>query len=135
MTVTVTTLAPAKIVYTDLNREYAPGFKSALVYNVTVVELEIMNLFTTLIGEVEFEPELGSTLPGRLFDPRDDTTAFALEHDLYLALNRWMSERIYIRQEDIVVDYAQDWRGFKVYLTYVLIGLGVSVESTLKLER
>ena len=131
----MTSVKTTKIVYKDLNRSVGEDSNSPLVTNLEVIHKELENLFTTVIGEVDFEPTLGSSLINRLFDPRDDQTVWALEHDLFLAVNFWMSQRIKVNQENIHVLYPDDERGFDLNLSYEIVGLGVSVESTIQLRK
>lgn len=128
-------LAPPRIVYTDLSRTYDEGNSSMIERNAAVIHWELVNLFTTLVGDVEFEPELGSSLPTRLFDPKDSQTAYHLEHDLYLSIQRWMNARIRINQDGVVVRTTDDYRGFDVTLSYELIGLGITVESSIRIVQ
>lgn len=74
----------------DVNAYLGINSIKPLAYNYDVISGMIFNLLTTAIGEEVFEPEYGSHLGNRLFEPHDAITEQQMRTDIVLALERWI---------------------------------------------
>lgn len=76
----------------DINTNYGSDGNGILVNDITLIQGEIFNVLTTLIGEEWEEPTYGSRVPVRLFDPITLQTAYLMEHDLDDAMRMWVPQ-------------------------------------------
>lgn len=74
----------------DVNINYSLTDGNLQVTDIDAINNMIENILTTTPGERPFEPEFGSDIPGMLFDPCDETTAWKMETAAFTALKRWM---------------------------------------------
>lgn len=125
-------LKPTSFRYLDINTNYGENGQGLLLSEAKAINNQIFNLLTTYIGEADYEPTFGSLLPSRLFDLLPGT-ATLIETDLYLALNRWLGDRIQIDMNDVRAIPNVEARAYDVYLKYVLPARNVRVDYALRL--
>lgn len=125
-------LTPQEIRYIDVNTNYGENRAAFLIPDIQVINNQLYNLFTTYIGEADYEPEYGSTLPHRLFDLLPGT-ALLLQNDLFMSVRRWMSDKIAVTPEDVraIPDYPN--RAYVVLVKYVYPEKSITVEYGLRI--
>lgn len=119
MVAVATQLTPRQISLIDLNTNYNVNAEAFLLFDVKAINNQLFNLFTVDIGEADYEPEYGSVLPNRLFDLMPGTRA-QLESDLFIALNRWMSDKIIITPTSVRAIPNFQIRAYDVLIRYAL---------------
>ena len=127
MPIVASPLTPSQFRYLDVNTNYGETSSKLLVAEIEAVNNQIFNLFNTFVGEADYEPEFGSTIPSRLFDLLPGTKDL-LENDLYNAVTRWLGQRIKINPGDIRAMQNYDRRAYDVYIRYVYPSMNVSVD-------
>lgn len=120
-------LVPVRFRYLDVNTNFGERSPKLLVAEIEAVNNQLFNLFQTFVGEADYEPEFGSTIPSRLFDMLPGT-AHLLETDIYVAINRWMGQRIQVNIGDIKARENYVKRAYEVTFRYVYPAMGVSVD-------
>lgn len=119
-------------VYSDVNVGYRGSNNFGLmVYDITAINEQIVNIFSTRIGERIFEPTFGSLITGYLFDPADPITAYKIRMEMISALSKWMPRIILDLNNTKVV--ASSSRGYDVVIMYSVRGLSVSASLGLQL--
>ena len=125
-------LTPSTFRYLDVNTNYSVGSMQLLVAEIQAINNQLFNLFQTFIGEADLEPEFGTTIPSRLFDLLPGTKIL-LETDAYLAVNRWMGDRIIVNPGDIRAIENYEDRAYDVYIKYFYPVMNVSVDYGVRL--
>lgn len=126
------TLTPINFRYLDVNTNYGSGSSELLVSEIRAINNQLFNLFQTFIGEADYEPEFGTTLPSRLFDLLPGTKAL-LETDVYMATSRWMASRIIINPGDIRAIENYQYRAYDLLIRYIYPVMNVSVNYGVRL--
>ncbi len=116
----------------DLNTNYGENTSQLLSYGVGVINDEILNVLTTQVGEEQEEPEYGSKVPVRVFDPITNLTCWKLEHDVSDALGRWVPQ-IVVNQALTRVTPLPAQRLFDFTITYSVRGVGYVSAYSVKL--
>lgn len=93
------------IFYKDLNRAFKneADIKPLLVTDLDAIQGQMVNILATTQGSEWFMPDYGSLLPYRLGEPMNIETAFLLEEDTALALNKWMGNHITVYMNGVIV--------------------------------
>jgi phage baseplate assembly protein W len=107
--------------YKDVNSEYSQDTNGIIVYDETAIRQKIMNLLGVVPGEEHFEPEWGSQLPYRLFEPVNQITAHWIEFDTIGAVNTFMSSEVSLLHNECVVEMLDDEEGYEIILAYQAI--------------
>lgn len=122
---------PVNIVYLDVNTAFGQSDFGILVSNINAINNQLLNLFSSLIGEVDYEPTFGTRLDNYVFDPNDSNTWGELKIDFWNAINVWMNSRIYVNPDSFIFKPDLPNRIVYVSLTYSYRQLGVTVTATL----
>lgn len=123
-------LNPIRYVYVDINSAFGENNQRVLLTDIEAINVQIYNLLSTNIGDVDYEPFLGSGLPDRIFDQNYSVTETELKQDVHRALTQWLGDRISVRVNDtqIMADYAQRRIRLKMNYYYKRLGVVVNVE-------
>jgi hypothetical protein len=121
------------IVYLDVNTTYGNTTRAILVANINAINNQLFNLFSSMIGEVDYEPTLGAGPDRSLFDPNDPQSVKKLQMHLYNPVNQWLSTRILVSPNSFIV--TQDTLNQRVFITvkYQYLLTGVTVTTTMAL--
>jgi phage baseplate assembly protein W len=113
---------PASFTYKDLNIT----FKKHPVTNDLIVSKDsgaikqaISNLLLTNVGERFFQPQLGSKIPGLLFEPFDFATSGLIRDEINRVLVNY-EPRVKINSIDVFPNY--DANGYDVDMTIKILG-------------
>lgn len=87
----------------DINLQYSRSRGEFIVYDNKAVQLMIANVLFTIPGERVFEPEFGSNLPFLLQEPMNEITAWKIENESYIALQRWIPYILVDRRNALVI--------------------------------
>jgi uncharacterized protein len=113
---------PASFTYKDLNIT----FKKHPVNNDLIVSKDsnaikqaISNLLLTNVGERFFQPELGSRIPGLLFEPFDFATVGLIDDEIRRVLINY-EPRVIL--DELIVFPNYDTNGYDIDMTVRIIG-------------
>jgi phage baseplate assembly protein W len=84
--------------YQDINGMFGVNSHDLVVTEARAINIQIRNVLLTPIGSEPFEPEFGSRVPFLLWDPLNAMTAWRLESQTYVALERWMPHLQVVRR-------------------------------------
>ena len=113
-------LPATNIYFVDINTEFDTQ-NPTLLYEDSAIRSQIKNILSTPIGTEDFEPEYGSNLPFRLFEPITPVTSWLIENDTLIAVNRWMAGRISLSRNDCSVqplEFNQGLDGYYIRMRY-----------------
>lgn len=112
--------------YIDVNTNYAAQ-SDILVANINAINNQIYNVLSCLMGEVDYEPELGALLDYYLFEQNSMSTDVQIQMLLYFALNTWLSGRIFVSPQNVTfaVDMAAQTLTVTIIYTYLLTDTGI----------
>lgn len=122
---------PVNIVYLDVNTVFGQSEYGILVANINAINNQLLNLFSSMLGEVDYEPTFGASLDNYVFDPNDTQTWAELRTDFWNAINVWMASRIYVNPNSFIFKPDMPNRIVYVSLSYTYLQLGVTVTATL----
>ena len=106
--------------YRDVNNQWAKG-TDALVDDELAAKRQIDNLLGTPIGSEHMEPTYGSDLPFRIMDPINPMMAYLLETDTFLAIWKWMRDRIVLDYVNSRIVPLEIDDGYLIDLRYFII--------------
>jgi phage baseplate assembly protein W len=119
------------ILYLDVNSDYGLNNDQFLLENVFAINGQILNIILTPIGSSHFEPELGSNIPGMIFDLPSEFNNWAIEDELLLSMHRWLPVvQIDFTKSNIIAmdDVSESGYIFNLYYSVQGIGNPVSVD-------
>ncbi len=76
----------------------------------------IRNLLLTPLGSYPFDPEYGSLLYKKVFEPADEESREEIEYEVTTRIRNFHSE---INIENVVIEYFPDGKGFTVHLKLI----------------
>lgn len=76
----------------------------------------IRNLLLTPLGSYPFDPEYGSLLYKKIFDPADEESREEIEYEVTTRIRSFHSE---VNIESVVIEYFADGKGFTVHLKLI----------------
>ena len=106
--------------YRDINNQWNVGI-DALSEDESAVKRQIDNLLGTPIGSEHFEPTYASDLPYRIMDPITPMMAFLIETDTFLAIWKWMRDRVHVDYTRSRITPLETNDGYLVDLDYYII--------------
>lgn len=103
--------------FIDLNPTFHDDGDDLLTEYIRTIRKQNLNILSTPIGSVYFEPQFGSQCSDYIFDPLTETTAWKIETAAYYAIRRWQPRIILDEKESrVYVDEArQGWVGTFAY--------------------
>lgn len=124
-----TSLKRAVIKFTDLNNDYGETSTRIRLTGTDAIKAQIRNILSTPIGSEAFEPEFGSMLPFRLFEPITSLTSWQIENDTVSATSRWMRGRVNVNRSQCKAEAfeREDASGYYIRLVYDEIETGEAV--------
>ena len=111
-----------KILYLDINTQYGQSNNQLLVENINAVNNELLNLILTTPGELDFEPDFGSEVPGLIFEQPTAVASWMIENHLIVAVNRWLPFITIDTKETLIVPLALQV-GYYFKLVYSVAGI------------
>jgi phage baseplate assembly protein W len=122
-------------IYTDLDLTFEPHPATGDVgvrADVNAVKQSLRNLINTNFYERLFHPEIGSSIPGLLFEPIDPITTNTLKQSIErLILN--FEPRVKLQR--VLVDPREEENGYEVTIEFFVVGIGAPVTFTTMLKR
>lgn len=115
--------AKQNIYYSDVNSRFKLDDQALIVYDSRAINRQIDNILSTPLGSDDFEPEFGSMLPFRLFDPITPMVSFLLRSDTIDAVGRWLGSKITMDTLNSSVDILNDdpdYEGYLVNMRYMV---------------
>lgn len=103
----------------DLSIGYSSDTAEIKVYGFDAINNMIENILRTTPGEREFEPTFGSQIPGLIFEPCDEITAYKMETAIFDALKQWMPYVSVVIQDTVVIPRSAEGI-FDVRIVYIL---------------
>lgn len=91
------------------------------VFNDDANRQKVRNILGIVKGEEHFEPDVGSMIPFRLFEPVNADTAFEIEFDTILAVDQQANDTLEVIHNLCSVnelDPSVDAEGYQVTVTY-----------------
>lgn len=130
-------LPSTKLYFIDVNPDFGSDGKDELVYENDAIKVQIRNILSTPTGSEQFEPEYGSLLPWRLFEPINARTAWQIENDTLIAVNRWMAGRIKLTRQQCYVRPLDEGigDGYYISLVYTILRTKVLAEYKFSVYR
>lgn len=112
--------------FIDLNNDYGESSTELRLVGKDTIKAQIRNILSTPLGSEAFEPEYGSLLPFRLFEPLTEFTAWQIENDTVSAVTRWMASRINVHRSQCSAQAfeREDASGYYIKLVYSEIETG-----------
>lgn len=102
----------------DVNICWKNPDSSILIYNSDATKQKIVNILSTLVGEEHFEPEWGSLLPLRLWEPSQQSLTLLLKRDIIDALRIHLEGIIYVYHGLCRIFPYPDQESYTVLLVY-----------------
>lgn len=132
-----TSLKRVAIKFTDLNNDYGETSTRIRLTGTDAIKAQVRNILSTPIGSEAFEPEFGSMLPFRLFEPITSLTAWQIENDTVSAISRWMRGRINVNRSQCKAEAfeREDAAGYYIRLVYNEIETGEAVTYSFFVSR
>lgn len=132
-------LPKGRLFFVDVNSGYGQGNSVELVTEDKAIKSQIANILSTPIGSEPFEPEYGSLLPWRLFEPINQVTSWHIENDTIVAVGRWMGSRITVSRRDCLVrpifDDPSGNEGYYIMLRYQINATKIVYEWNFSIYR
>lgn len=94
--------------------------------NDAAIKRAVTNLILTKPGERFFNPNIGCSISGLLFEPLDFITAGLITDEIRYTINAF-EPRIVLKNVDTEID--DDNNGFNVYIEYNIIGQPENVQN------
>lgn len=105
----------------DVSFKFNPGTGDLRVKtDADSIKQSLSNLIYTQLGERPFQPTLGSTLEGLLFEPLDVITAKALESSIRETILNW-EPRVQVLRLDVIAYPQNNTIGIALYYNVVNI--------------
>jgi phage baseplate assembly protein W len=123
-------LTNVSYVYVDINSD-PQSVNEILVSDIDAINTQIYNLFSTTVGEADFEPQLGSRMDNYLFDQNSTGTRDELAFVLYVAFSKWMSDRIEIGRDSVIVKQDPQKRRVNLTVEYAYKRLNVRIKASM----
>ena len=92
------------------------------ITNENAIARSIRNLIFTELGDVPFNPALGSRVSSLLFDNVDNLTASAIRSQIENTIEEFEPR---VNLNDVLVDASDDGLSFNVILKYFIVGIDV----------
>lgn len=112
------------VYHKDLNADWGGIGDSSgrlVVYNDEANRQKVRNILGIVKGEEHFEPDVGSLIPFRLFEPVNTDTAFEIEFDTIVAVDQQASDTLEVVHNLCTVeelDPSLDADGYLVTVSY-----------------
>ena len=90
--------------------------------NENAIARSVRNLIFTELGDVPFNPALGSRVSSLLFDNVDNLTASAIRSQIENTIEEFEPR---VNLNDVLVDASDDGLSFNVILKYFIVGIDV----------
>ena len=104
--------------------DYLPKINSSgdftKVYDINAILTSWNNILITPVGSYDHDPEFGSNLYLKLFEPSDEITRNAIKDEIKAALNKYDNRANII---DIRVTYLKNKKGFSVSIIVNYFGV------------
>lgn len=118
-------LGRQKFYFVDINSEFGIDGKREILVEEDAIKAQIRNILSTPTGSEPFEPEYGSLLPYRLFEPINVANAWNIENDTVVAIRRWMASRIEVTRQQVYVqellpDESAGAEGYYIRMSYTI---------------
>jgi len=109
--------------------DYIPKINSGgdftKVYDVNAILISWSNILTTPTGSYDHDPEFGSDLYLKLFEPADNNTKNAIKDEIQSSLNKY-DRRANIT--DIRVEFLKNQKGFSVSILVNYFGVKSQID-------
>lgn len=128
-------LPSSKLFFIDLNNGHPEDARGDILTEERALRAQCINILSTPLGSEPFEPEYGSLLPYRLFEPINQRTAWMIENDTIIALTRWMRGRLHIPREQCFVRPIENEDGYYIQLNAQVLRSRAVVEWNISVYR
>lgn len=137
--ITLRELPSTKVYFVDVNSDFSLNGKPEIITEDDAIRAQIRNILSTPLGSEHMEPEYGSMLPFRLFDPITAMTAYIIEGDTLTAVNRWMRNKITLSRQSCYVREllgdAEGSEGYYISMAYTVNRTAAVVEYNFSIYR
>lgn len=127
-----------RVSFLDVNPHYTNNQEPLLLRDEAAIRQKIRNVLATPVGSSYFEPEYGSMLPYRIFDPITSASAWLLRSDTAIALNRWLGGLISVDMARVSVEVilgTPDSEGYEIYVPYTINRTAEATSYKFKVTR
>lgn len=111
------------VYYSDLNSRFGIDDQPLIVQDYRAINRQFDIILSTPLGSEEFEPDFGSMLPFRLFDPITPISSYLIRNDTIDALNKWLGSKITLDLATSSVEIINDnpdYEGYVVNMIYTI---------------
>lgn len=107
-----------QIRFRDVNPDFMLDNNDIVITEHAALRARMRHILSTVKGTELFEPEFGSLLPLRLYEPISVIMGYMLESDTVVALNRWMFGDVIIGTNTQIVPLMEE-EGYRIELPYL----------------
>ena len=126
---------PVTRTWADLDLDFSihPNTKTlSIKKDDAAIVRSIRYLLLTNHYERPFNPELGSHLSARLFDPMSHATTMRIKEDIESTINNFEPR---VDLTEVIVEAKEQENGYLIYIRFFIIGEDVERQTTFFLER
>lgn len=100
--------------------------------DVNAIKQSLITLINTRFGERLFQPDVGSAIPGLLFEPMDTITTSIVQQSIMNCIQN-NEPRVVLNDVEVVSNMDND--SVDVTITYTPVGIAITTSFTITLTR